>query len=119
MDYIIRNFDVANGQLTIEYGGKWTYAVDLPIEDGAFPIGDRLEEIIQSMAPVWVEERSNALAQTPANVDAIQALVQPYPVEPIDESALQSQAARAEEQLESDTTFITQIVNDILAAKGL
>jgi hypothetical protein len=119
MDYIIRNFDVANGQLTIEYGGKWTYAVDLPIEDGAFPIGDRLEEIIQSMAPVWVEERSNALAQTPANVDAIKALVQPYPVPEENPETIQQQAQEQQEQLESDTNFITQIVNDILASKGL
>jgi hypothetical protein len=119
MDYIIRNFDVERGQITVEYGGKWTYAVDLPIEDGAFPVGEKLEQIIQSMAPTWAVERENVLAQTPSNVEAIQALVQPYPVQPVDESALQSQAARAEEQLESDTTFITQIVNDILAAKGL
>jgi hypothetical protein len=59
------------------------------------------------------------VTQTPANIDVIQALIQPYPVEPVDESAMQAQAARAEEQLESDTAFITQIVNDILAAKGL
>jgi hypothetical protein len=119
MDYIIRTFDANSGQITVEYAGKWTYAIDLPIEDGAFPVGERLEEIIQSMAPTWMAEREAVLTQTPANIDVIQALIQPYPVQPVDESALQAQAARAEEQLESDTTFITQIVNDILAAKGL
>lgn len=119
MDYIIRRFDAANGQLTVEYGGKWVYAVDLPIENGAFPIGERLEEIIQSMAPVWAEERSNALAQTPGNVDAIQALVQPYPVPEENPETIQQQEQEQQAQLESDTAFITQIVTDILASKGL
>jgi len=119
MDYIIRNFDAINGQLTVEYAGKWTYAVDLPIEGGAFPVGERLEEIIQSMAPVWLVERQNSLANTPANVDVIQTLVQPYPTPDTTELPIHAQTEFEQNQLESDTNFITQIVNDILASKGL
>jgi hypothetical protein len=119
MQYIIRAFDVNNGQITVEYDGKWTYAVDLPIEEGAFPIGERLEEIIQSMAPVWLAERQNSLATTPANVDAIQTLVQPYPTPEATELSIHEQTEFQQNQLESDTNFITQIVNDILASKGL
>lgn len=77
MDYIIRNFDATNGQITVEYAGKWTYAIDLPIENNAFPVGEKLEEVIQNMAPVWLVARQNLLAATPTNADVIQALVQP------------------------------------------
>jgi len=80
MEYIIRSFDKENGQINVEYAGKWTYAIDLPIENNAFPVGDRLEEIIQGMAPVWLVERQTALASNPQNADVIEALVQPYPV---------------------------------------
>lgn len=119
MQYIIRNFDVTNGQLTVEYDGKWTYSVDLPIEDGAFPVGERLEEIIQSMAPVWLAERQISLASNPVNTDVIQALVQPYTTPETTELSIHEQTEFEQNQLESDTNFITQIVNDILASKGL
>jgi hypothetical protein len=82
MEYIIRNFDQTNGQITVEYAGKWTYAIDLPVENGALPIGEKLEEIIQGMAPNWLLERQASLETTPQNADVIQALVQPIP-EPV------------------------------------
>lgn len=116
MDYIIRKFDVEIGQLTVEYAGKWVYAVDLPIEDGAFPTGERLEEVIQSVAPVWLLQRQNALAQTPANAEVIQALVQPFSTPVISQ---EQDAAAREAVLESDRAFITDVVNAILTAKGL
>jgi hypothetical protein len=111
MDYIIRNFDVAKGQLTVEYDGKWTYAVDLPIEDGAFPIGERLEEVIQGMAPIWLTERQAALAGNPANVEVIQALVQPLPEE--------NNVTLNDSFVDGDIEFIKDIVNEVLTAKGL
>jgi hypothetical protein len=79
MQYIIRSFDRNLGQITVEYAGKWTYAIDLPIENGAFPVGDRLEEVIQNVAPNWLAEREVALATMPSNAEVIQALVQPKP----------------------------------------
>lgn len=114
MQYVIRSFNAATGQITVEYDGKWTYAIDLPVEDGAFPVGDRLEEIIQGMAPVWLAERVASLAATPANADAIQALVQPLPaVEKLITPTL------SETALESDVEFIKEVVTEVLAAKGL
>lgn len=92
MEYIIRNFDKTNGQITVEYAGKWTYAIDLPIEDNAFPVGEKLEQIIQSMAPTWLLEREQSLAVEVANTTTIESLVQPLP-EPVVVETLESQNA--------------------------
>lgn len=114
MQYIIRSFNETTGQIVVEYDGQWTYAIDLPIEDGAFPIGERLEEIIQGMAPVWLAERLTSLAATPMNADVVSALVQPLPaVEEIVAPTL------SETALESDVAFIKEVVTEVLAAKGL
>jgi hypothetical protein len=115
MQYIIRNFNESKGQLTVEYANKWTYAVDLPVENGAFPIGERLEEIIQSMAPVWQVERETMLAVTPANADTIRALVQPLPVQEPSEVPVSFR----ETALESDIAFIKEIVSEMLVDKGI
>lgn len=116
MQYIIRSFDVNSGQITVEYEGKWTYAIDLPVEDGAFPVGERLEEIIQGMAPVWLVERESSLATTPANAEHIQALVQPLVV---DIQERPPEASLDPTVLEGDVEFIKQVVNEVLATKGL
>jgi hypothetical protein len=118
MQYIIRAFNESNGQITVEYDGKWTYAIDLPIEDGAFPVGEKLEEIIQGMAPTWLVERQQKLATTPLNSDVIRALVQPLPVV-TDHPTLPPMAPLNEAAMESDIAFIEEVVNGVLAAKGL
>jgi hypothetical protein len=115
MQYIIRNFDESKGQLTVEYANKWTYAVDLPVENGAFPIGEKLEEIIQGVAPVWQLERETMLAVTPANADIIRTLVQPLPVQ----EPFVMPISLQESALESDISFIKEIVNEVLVDKGL
>ena len=119
MDYIIRSFDEKNGQITVEYAGKWTYAIDLTVENGAFPIGEKLEEVIQGMAPTWLVERQQSLETTPLNSDVIRALVQPLPEVTIEVGGIQDQRNSQQEQLESDTAFLTQLITDILASKGL
>ena len=119
MDYIIRSFDEKNGQITVEYAGKWTYAIDLTVENGAFPVGEKLEEVIQGMAPTWLMERYQSLEVTPLNADAIRALVQPLPEVAIEEESIQNQRNAQQEQLESDTAFLTQLITDVLASKGL
>lgn len=116
MKYVIRNFNATHGQITVEYDGKWIYSIDLPIEDGAFPVGERLEEIIQASAPTWLAERQSKLATAPANASAIQALVQPFPTKPeIDpfRNTLSDTANAA------DVEFIKEVVNEVLTAKGL
>lgn len=120
MQYVIRSFDTERGQITVEYEGQWTYAIDLPVEDGAFPVGEKLEALIQSMAPVWLLERQQALAASPANTDQIQALVQPYPDPPAPQYTTTPEGELVlEAQMQSDIEFISEIVNDVLAAKGL
>jgi hypothetical protein len=114
MQYIIRDFIEATGQISVEYDGKWTYAIDLPIENGAYPVGERLEEIIQGMAPNWLAERETALASAPANADTIRALVQPLPA--VEKTSLPTLSETA---FESDIEFIKDVVNEVLTAKGL
>jgi len=109
MEYVIRKFYPEQGQIVVEYAGQWTYAIDLAVEDGKFPTGEKLEAAIQSMALVWLVERKAALA-TVSNPEEIEALVQPLPPPPPPPSAVVS---------ESDVAFITQIVNDVLVDKGL
>jgi hypothetical protein len=116
MQYIIRSFNVEHGQITVEYDGKWVYAIDLPIEDGAFPVGERLEEVIQGMAPTWLAERQSSLASTPANTDAIQALVQPFPVP--DTTDIR-ELTLSETANNGDVEFIKEVINEVLLAKGL
>jgi hypothetical protein len=117
MEYIIRNFNVKFGQITVEYAGKWTYAIDLPVENGAFPVGEKLEAIIQNMAPTWVAEREKSLEITPANAEQIQALVQPKVV--TEGADFNYQNLATQEQLDSDKAFIAEIVTEILQQKGL
>lgn len=126
MDYIIRNFNQETGQLNVEYAGKWVYAVDLPIENGEFPTGDKLEEIIQSVAPVWLVEREAALSSTTttnASAAIIAALVQPYPEPEVVDTPVAAEFQPASvgnsNTMESDIAFIKEVVNEVLAAKGL
>lgn len=88
MNYIIREFNKESGQLVVEYEGKWTYAIDLPVEDNAFPVGEKLENIIQGMAPVWLAERESSLNAEVSNIAAIEALVQPIPEKDAEERAV-------------------------------
>lgn len=120
MQYIIRSFNEANGQITVEYEGKWTYAIDLPVEDGLFPTGEKLEQLIQSFAPTWLIEREQVLAAGLANASEVHALVQPH------ESQVKETDPKAQDLLplvdtaiEGDITFIKEIVNEVLASKGL
>ena len=82
MEYVIRAFNKELGQIVVEYAGQWTFALDLPIENGAFPIGEQLEEVIQGMSPTWLAERKAALATQPANAEIIESLVQPV-IQPV------------------------------------
>lgn len=118
MQYIIRSFDAQSGQITVEYDGKWTYAIDLPIEDNQFPTGEKLESIISGMYPAWLVERQTQLAANPANAEIIQALVQPFPQQ-AEQEAPSFMTPLNESAMESDVAFISEIVNEVLAAKGL
>jgi len=113
MKYIIRKFNAEQGQIVVEYAGQWIYSIDLPVENGKFPTGQQLEDVIQAMAPVWLLERKAALTLID-NAHEIQALVQPLPPPPVVENPVPQNAINS-----SDVAFINQLIADALAEKGL
>lgn len=118
MQYVIRSFDASLGQITVEYDNQWVYTIDLPIEDNQFPVGEQLEAVIQGMYPSWLVERQQKLAANPTNGEVIQAQVQPFP-QPVAQEASSFMTPLNESAMESDIAFISEIVNEVLAAKGL
>ena len=85
MDYRITKATPEIGQIevTYTYNGRAlaTYAIDVPIVEGAFITGDALESEIQHRAPTWLVEREQAIA-TAAGFEQITARVQEFPVAP-------------------------------------
>jgi hypothetical protein len=79
MDYRIVAADAAIGQIQVTYSNAGediaTYAIDVPVVDGAFLTGDALAEEIQHRAPVWLLERKAEVAAA-VGFDSILALVQ-------------------------------------------
>jgi hypothetical protein len=62
MKYKIKNFDVENGQLIIEFNNMVTYSFDIPIdENNNIPIKEELHKYIKNLMPSWYFERINKL----------------------------------------------------------
>jgi hypothetical protein len=80
MDYRIISADATIGQIQVTYSSNdvdiATYAIDVPVVNGAFLTGDALAEEIQRRAPVWLLERKTEVAAA-IGFDQITALVQP------------------------------------------
>jgi len=91
MDYRIVAADAAIGQIQVTYSNAGediaTYAIDVPVVNGAFLTGDALAEEIQRRAPVWLLERKAEVASA-AGFDEIISLVQPPPPPPSIESRI-------------------------------
>ena len=85
MDYRIVAADAAIGQIQVTYSNAGediaTYAIDVPVVNGAFLTGDALAEEIQRRAPVWLLERKAEVASA-TGFDSILALVQTPPPSP-------------------------------------
>lgn len=85
LNYIIRAFDEKVGQILVEvtcveHNDVQTFAVDLPIkDDNTYPVGNELDALIRSMVPTWHFDRMEKTSVGIRNVDAIKALVVPYP----------------------------------------
>jgi hypothetical protein len=79
MDYRIIAANAEIGQIQVTYSDSGTdiatYAIDVPVVDGAFLTGDALVAEIQSRAPVWLVTRKATVAAA-TGFDAITALVQ-------------------------------------------
>ena len=75
MEYKIIAFDETIGQITVEHGEGIVFALDLPIENGAYPVGDELDVLIKQFLPTWVVERKQSIASGIRNIDGIKSLV--------------------------------------------
>lgn len=119
MDYIIRDFNKKTGQIVVEFAGKWTFAIDLPVENNLYPTGEELEKVIQAVAPTFLLERET-INQNVTNADDIAALVVPVKPVPLDFTTTPEEALqRSIDMQNSDVEFIKELVNKILTEKGL
>jgi hypothetical protein len=87
MDYRIIAANAVHGQIQVTYSNEGvdvaTYAIDVPIVDGKYITGDKLDAEIRSREPVWLLERRTAAAAA-EDFHLIQSMVQaPVEVEPV------------------------------------
>jgi hypothetical protein len=80
MDYKIIKADPLLGQITVNYHHDsrllGTYTIDVPIENGKFVTGEKLEKEIQDRAPTFLIERQEGIAQA-SNFSSLEKLVIP------------------------------------------
>lgn len=103
MDYRITRAISEIGQIEVTYTHDnkdvATYAVDVPVVDGAFLTGDALDAEIRHRAPTWLIEREQQV-KTAAGFDQIAALVQAAPAQPVDPDAQANSQMWAQVQFE-------------------
>lgn len=80
MNYRIIEAHATSGQIVVEYSANGevvgTFALDIPIVNGAYVTGAALESEIMLRAPTWIVERKAAVASA-TNFADIEALVVP------------------------------------------
>lgn len=84
MNYVIRSFNATFGRIDVEFSNEAgtaieTFAIDLPVVDGLYPVGTALADYINSFAPTGAFERVASVSAA-SNAAEIQALVVPAPV---------------------------------------
>lgn len=78
MEYKIVKFNKHDGQILIAYDPEFPpIAIDVPINDGLFMVGQELRDYIQGFIPVWHLERLRQLKAGIANAQEIEAMVEP------------------------------------------
>ena len=109
MDYRIIAANAEIGQIQVTYSDSGadiaTYAIDVPVVDGAFLTGDALTAEIQMRAPVFLVERKAAVAVA-TGFDEIQALVQA----PASVAILETQTYLSNEKRNVDIVPNTQVL---------
>ena len=101
-EYTITSFNEQSGQIVAYVDGFPAIAIDLPIIDGAYPIGDELDSYVLGFFPPKDTTREQALLAGVANTDVIAARVQPSPavdVEAQEQNTLMLAQARFESQV--------------------
>lgn len=74
--YKVLSFDEAVGQITVSVDGFNPMAIDLPLIDGAYPVGTELDTYVMGFFPSYVLDRKAQIAQGVANAAEIAALVE-------------------------------------------
>ena len=74
--YKITSFDEVNGQIVAEVEGFQPMAIDLPLVDGAYPIGDALDTFVMGFFPSYVTQRRALIASGVENSSVIAAMVE-------------------------------------------
>lgn len=103
MDYVITRALSETGQIDVTYTHEGkpvaTYAIDVPVVDGAFITGQALDAEIRHRAPTWLIEREQQV-KTATGFDQIAALVQEVPASPVDPEAQANAEMWAQVQFE-------------------
>ena len=82
MNYKIVRFDEITGQLIVEYAvGMAPLSIDVPIENGLYITGEKLESYIAGFIPTWHIERMAQINAGIPNKDELKALAQEAPTE--------------------------------------
>ena len=94
MKYKITSADRALGQIQVVYfddSGKQLvkYCIDLQVENGLFPTGQALEQVLEDHSPKFVIAREKEVANA-TNFSDIEALVEPMPDEAIDPQEIEN-----------------------------
>jgi len=76
MTYKIISFNETTGSIQFEIPNYAPFMVDLPIEDGKFIEGEKLDQYIRNFIPTWHIERTNLLKNGIENADSIRRLVE-------------------------------------------
>ena len=75
--YKVVNFDEKIGQLIVEFAAEIApLAIDVPIKDGLYIVGDELDAYIQGFIPTWHIERQTIIGLGVQNKDVLKGLVE-------------------------------------------
>lgn len=118
--YVITKFNEDAGQIIVRFDANMSpVAIDLPVENGVYPTGEALDQYIKGFIPTWHLERLNIIKAGVSNAAEIAALVVPEAEQVFYAQEQANIQAMQEEQLASDKAFIVDVINEVLAAKGL
>lgn len=103
MDYRIIKATPETGQIEVTYTNQGvdvaTYAIDIPVVDGAFLTGEALDTEIRHRSPTWLITREEEVA-TATGFEDIMALVTPLPKNEPDPDAAANAAMWEQVELE-------------------
>lgn len=88
--YKVVEFLEEQGQILVIYENlNYPVSIDLyPKEDGLYPVGEELDQIIRNMAPITLINRQIAISNGVANASEIQQMVIPVEKEETPANAL-------------------------------